>query len=259
MTTAITPSQGLTVSNYVNFFVSPAPGTGTGVITVPLLSTPEWALYRQMYDQCRVSSVTMKLIPRASMTEQSNLITLNDTSYLTAGKNVYYTVEDRDGYAPGSIPVLKKYASVKVHRNDKVMSRTYRVKYDGPNSWFDCQNPSDLPEVQQALGLFGGMTVYGESFIERSGQILNSVWADLELTYQVSFRGKALVSIAVTEDGAVTLSQTPVGTLEAIQIFKGNDEIDHFGSVDLSGNQIGTFSVAPEPLAKGSIPLASLA
>jgi len=194
----------------------------------------------------RVHSVTLKIIPRANMTEQSNLITLNDTAYLTAGKNIFYTVEDRDGIAPASIQTLKKYSSVKEHRNDKKMVRTYRVKYEGQNGWFDCQDTGAMDQIQQNLGLLGGLTVYGESFIERSGQVLNSVWADVEVTYNMTYRGKALVSIAVDADtGKVTLADTPSVTLEALQVFTGNDVVNHFGSVDTSGNQIGTFTVKP--------------
>lgn len=244
-TATITPAQGVTVSNYVNFFVSPVL-FGGNYNTLSLSGSTEYALYNKMYDQMRVHSVTLKIIPRANMTEQSNLITLNDTAYLTAGKNIFYTVEDRDGIAPASIQTLKKYSSVKEHRNDKKMVRTYRVKYEGQNGWFDCQDTGAMDQIQQNLGLLGGLTVYGESFIERSGQVLNSVWADVEVTYNMTYRGKALVSIAVDADtGKVTLADTPSVTLEALQVFTGNDVVNHFGSVDTSGNQIGTFTVKP--------------
>jgi len=243
MTSAITPAQGVTTSNYVNYFISPVPGTGNGNVSVALQFSPEFGLYKTMYDQFRVHSVTMKIIPRSSNTEAIQLILNNDNSTISAGKLVYYSVEDRDNNAPGNINAMKKYSSVKTHRMDRSVSRTYRVKYDGPNSWFDCQNVNSLADVQKSIGLWGGITVYGESFPERYLQVLNSVWADLEVTYQVSFRGKALVDLQYDPDsGEVTLTPLSVDT-EAPQVFSSADEIPNFGSVDTSGNQIGTFTI----------------
>lgn len=247
VSSSITPAQGVTVSNYVCMFVSPNSGIGQNNMTMPLGYSPEYLLYCQMYDQLRVHSVTMKVIPRATQTESVFLAVESEGAApaVTVGKNVFYTVEDRDGVAAASIATLKKYSSVKTHSCVKPMSRTYRVKYDGPNTWLDCQNRDVLNQITQTLGLQGGITLYGESFMENKNQILNSVWADLEVTYQLSFRGKALVGIAVGEDGSVTLSQKPLGSLEALQVFHSTDSIDHFGSVDVDGNTIGEFTLAP--------------
>jgi len=240
LSSAVTPSQGVSVSNYVYWQISPSPYlSAANGVAVSLQSSPEFALYKNMYDQFRVHSVTLSVKPRANMTEAVGLVHGIDTSLITLGKNVFYSVEDRDGAAPASIAALKKYSSVKTHRCDKSMSRTYNIKYEGPNGWFDCQKPANQEQVQTNLGLDGGITVYGESLMEAYNVLLNDTWADLEVYYQVSFRGKALISIKVDEDtGDVTVGQTPLGTLETIQVFKSNDDIPNFGSIGLTGGRI---------------------
>jgi len=239
LTSAVTPAQGATVSNYVNIFLSPNPGT-PGNITCPLSKSPEFNLYAQMYDQFRIHSVTMRLKPRYTMTEltafQSSVDQL--AGGLSVGKAVYYSVEDRDGLAPATINTLKKYSSVRTHRIDKPMTRKYGVKYEGAASWFDCQAPDQLTDVQKALGIFGGITVYAESLPEVFMTIVNKVWADIEVSYNVTFRGKALVAIALGQDGSVTLSQTPLETQEAVQVFESSDTTHRIGSVDPAGNTI---------------------
>jgi len=239
LTSAVTPAQGVTVSNYVNVFLSPNPGT-PGNITCALNKSPEFNLYSQMFDQFRVHSVTMRLKPRYNMTELTALQASVDqlAGGLSVGKAVYYSVEDRDGLAPATINTLKKYSSVRTHAIDKPMVRKYGIRYDGGASWFDCQAPDQLTDVQKALGLFGGITVYAESLPEVFTTIVNKVWADIEVTYNVTFRGKALVSIAVGDDGAVTLSQTPLETQEAVQVFESSDTTNRIGSIDPSGNTI---------------------
>ena len=234
------PVQGLAVSNYAYSFFSPTPGPAVGGVSLSLLGSPEYAMFRQMYDQVRVQSVNVKLVPRYNATEATAFTAAIDNATLTAGKQVYYSVIDRDGIAPSSITSLKKYASVRTHSMNKPMSRTYTVKYEGANGWFDCQNPALMDQIQQNLGLWGGITIYGESFLEDFAGLFNGIWADVEVTYNVLFRGKALLSIAVDVDtGNVTLSQTPTGTLEQVQILVSHDDIDHAGAVDLSGNPIG--------------------
>lgn len=239
LTSMITPAQGVSVSNYANVFFSPNPGT-PGSITCALNKSPEFNLYCQMYDQFRVHSVTIRVVPRYNVTELTAFQASVDqlAGGLSVGKSVYYTVEDRDGLAPAVISTLKKYSSVRTHRIDKPMWRKYGVKYDSPYSWFDCQNPDQLTDVQKVLGIFGGITLYAESLPEVFTTLLNKPWADVEVSYNLTFRGKALVQIAVGEDGAVTLSQTPSHTVEALQVFDTNDQIPNLGSIDVSGNII---------------------
>ena len=234
---AVNPSQGTSISNYVYWMNSASPYLSGGQsVSNSLISLPEFALYRQMYDQFRVHSVNIKVIPRARIAEQTALYTNLDS--VTLGKNVFYSVIDRDGIAASSIPTLKKYSSVKTHQCNKPMSRSYVVKYEGPNGWFDCQKPQFQMDIQTNLGLDGGITFYGESLMESLNQETNPVWADMEVTYKVSFRGKALIALKVTDDGTVEISQTPLGTLELPQVFSSADDVDHLGSIDLVGATI---------------------
>jgi len=239
MSGAVNPTQGTNVSNYVYWMNSVSPYlSGSQSVSQSLSSSTEFALYKQMYDQFRVHSVNIRVVPRYKTTEQ---VALNLTeATLTMGKNVFYSVIDRDGIAPSSIPALKRYSSIKVHKNDKPMSRTYVVKYEGANGWFDCQQPQMQNAIQSNLGLDGGITFYGESFMENLNEEVNGIWADMEITYKVSFRGKSLISLKVGEEGQVTVSQTPVGTLELPQVLLTNDDVDHFGAIDLTGNTILT-------------------
>jgi len=243
----ITPAQGGATSNYLNMFCSPIIGQGAGNISAALLYNAEYALYCQMYDQVRVHSIRVRIVPRPSVTEAVALMINSGnqvpaTNTITVGKNVYYSVEDRDGIATdpvASIAAMKRVSSCKVHRMDRPSTRSYRVKNTG-DQWFDCQNRNSLAEVQKAIGMWGGLTYYGESFPENLNQTINGVWADLEVTYYLSFRGKAMVNIQVDENtGSVSVGTVVIGEQPAVQVFKQHDEIEHFGSIDLSGATIG--------------------
>jgi len=248
MVTALTPVQGGIVSNYINAFFSTTPGQGTASNSAPLLYSTEFALYRQMFDQFRILGMTVKVIPKATMTDATALVNgLNGLPGLTLGRNVYYTVIDRDGTVPSQLSAIKKYASHKVHKMTSSATRSYSVKYDGPNQWLDCQDVNGLQDVQKSLGIWGGISVYGESFMEPSGTILNQPWCDVEVTYRFSFRGKSLLGVAVGQDGSVTLSQPDPQQLDPVTVYPSNDEVAHYGAIDLSGNVIGL--PQPEPPA----------
>jgi len=247
----ITPVDGSGVtgtSNYVNMFCSPAPGQATANISSALVFSNEFGLYRSMYDQLRVHSIKVRIIPRPSQTEAMALMALSGSQIaanntLTVGKNVYYSAEDRDGIAfdgqTASVAVIKRNSSCRVHRMDRVSTRTYRVKNTG-DQWFDCQRLDTLDQLQKAIGMWGGLTYYGESFPELRGQTLNGVWADLEVTYNISFRGKNIMNLSVDDvTGAITLNQPDVALEVPVQVFKSHDQIPNFGSIDLSGNVIG--------------------
>jgi len=233
--TVLVPVQGALVSNYMNVFLSPAPGDGANAQTCALKLSTEFALYKQMFDQFRVKSVSIKVVPKITQVDASALL----TSGVTVGRGVYYTVIDRDGPVPSSISAIKKYASSKTHPMTKSARRTYRISYDGKDQWFDCQNPNAIEDVQKSLGLWGGISVYGESFPEVGNTVTNDSWGDLEVEYSLVFRGKALVGITPNLDGSVTLAQPDLETLDPVTVFQATDGINlHLGSIDLSGNPI---------------------
>lgn len=238
MAGSLTPVQGMTVSNYLYTYWTP------GVFsTIPngqsqsLSLSSEFGLYRNMYDQWRVNKVTVRIIPRANVVDATNLITQNDSQAITQGKGVYYTVEDRDGIAPGYIGSLNKYASVKVTKLTSKLTRSYSPTNKN-NVWYDCQDPAGLDQLQRTTGMRGGITLYAESLPEVLNTLGNSVWADVEVSYDLTFRGKCLVNIISNEDGSVTVAPVDESQMElpfSVKIQEGNA---HSGAVDLSGAMI---------------------
>jgi len=234
------PNANDRLSNAVYGYWSPSPQFNAGLVpqSMPLFATKEFSLYRNLYDQFRVNSVTLTIIPRYTMTDAATLVALTDgtTPTLTMGKGVFYTVEDRDGVAPSNIEALKRYASVKQHKVNKRMSRKYSVKYG--NTLFDCQDPAGMNDIQRSLGLKGGITVYGESLPELKDTQKNGVWADVEVSYSVTFVGKAMVGLTANEDGSITVAPADEANLFPLQQYLSNEDNIHQGSVDVSGNRI---------------------
>jgi len=234
---SITPLQGLTVSNYVYTYWSPAPNYLTPSQSNPLFSSSEFNLYRNLYDQFRVNRVTVRIIPRANVTDSVGLIVQNDSAALTQGKGVYYTVEDRDGIAPGYIGSMNKYASVKVTKLTSKLTRTY-APTNSKNLWFDCQDPAGLDQISRSIGMRGGITLYAELLPEVLNTVLNSVWADVEVLYSVTYRGKAMVNLTVNDDGSVTAAPVDDATMEVPFSVKTQEGNNHLGAIDTSGNVI---------------------
>lgn len=237
---SLTPLNGtVTVSNYIYTYWSPGVGLTTPASqSNPLSQSAEFQLYRNMYDQWRVTSFNIRIIPRANVVDATNLIVQNDSSAITQGKGVFYTVEDRDGIAPGYIGSLNKYASVKVTKLTSKLSRSYSVS-NTKSTWYDCQDPAGLEQLQRASGMRGGITLYAESLPEVFGTIYNSVWADVEVTYNVTFRGKCLVNIVYDPDtGVSTVAPVDTAQMEVPFAAKTQEGNAHSGAVDLSGNMI---------------------
>jgi len=235
---SITPVQGLTVSNYVYTYWSPSPQFNSPAQSQALFQSQEFNLYRNLYDQFRVNYISLRLIPRANVTDSIGLVVQNDSQEITQGKGVYYTVEDRDGIAPGYIGSLNKYASVKVSKLTSRLTRRYAPQ-NAKNTWFDCQDPAGLDDIQRSIGMKGGITIYAESLPEVINTLGNSVWADVEVLYNVTYRGKSMVSLSVNDDGSVTVSQELPADMEAPFVVKTQEgNITHLGAVDLSGNII---------------------
>lgn len=240
VTSAIVPVEGERVSNFVYGYWSPSPQFNAGVVpqSQPLFASKEFTLFRNLYDQFRVNSVTLTVIPRYTMTDSATLVAIGDGSppQITMGKGVYYTVEDRDGYAPSNIESLKRYASVKQHKITSRMSRKYNVS--NRKMLFDCQDPAGLDDIQRSIGLKGGITVYGESFPEVLNTKNNGVWADVEVAYNVTFVGKSAIGISVNEDGSVSVFQPDPAATETLQQYLSNEDNIHLGAIDLSGAMI---------------------
>lgn len=233
----LTPTQGVAVSNYVGTWWSPIPSLSS-TASNPLFNLPEFTLFRNMYDQFRVNSVSVKLIPRIKTAEAGALVTAEGAGNLTYGKGVLYSVEDRDGPAPFSIASMKRYASIKTQSIFKTFQRSYRVNYRNANVWFDCQDPAGLNDIARSLGITGGISVYADSFPEPKNAIINDPWYDVEVRYSVVFKGKAIPTMTEDASGNVLVSADfPV--TEALMYAEDNtDKNPHSGAIDVSGNRI---------------------
>lgn len=235
----LSPVQGVAVSNYIYSWWSPISSL-SGDNSNPLFNQPEFSLYRNLYDQFRVTGLNVKLTPRLKTAEAGAMVQAEGSGLVTYGRGVVYSVEDRDGKAPASIPSLKRYASSKCQSIYKSLSRTYRPDFRKADVWFDCQDPAGLSETMRATGVAGGITIYAESLPEPKNTIINEPWYDIEVTYYVTFKGKAFVNITLGDKGEVCV-QAEYPTGEAIVVAEDNMSPghEHDGAIDTAGNRIG--------------------
>lgn len=196
----LTPTQGVSVSNYLYAYLSPRHDPA-GVVTAPQL--PEFGLWSKMYDRFRINSCSIKIIPRSSVNLVANTIDESQNN----GLGVYYVAMDRDGQCPSNVQAIKRYRGCKVFKTTSGCYMKYKVKY-ASNTWFDTSDPnqSNQQGLVETLGLQGGITIYGENFPEPSGNIFNRVWADYEVVFDVSFNTYNPRNISFAEGNTILLS-----------------------------------------------------
>lgn len=228
----ITPSQGVTVSNYVWF----SPQLCDAVSSWGVTQNKEFNLYRTLYDKVRINSMKVTITPRANTLDQA--LAQQDSSYRVAGDGVIHTAIDRDGQIPANTERITRMPSYRKYSVMKKFSRTYSVKYP-TGIWLDCQNIYEDNTLMNRLGLFGGIGFYGENFIEDIGEIFNEPWAEAVIEYNCVFQGKTSASLSVAQDGTITIKPdtqvltVPTVTFEAIRGSLAGDK-----RYDLSGNLV---------------------
>jgi len=195
----IVPFQGITVANY-------------SYTTLPLLNSnmnigctqlKEFVLYNSMYDQVRVNSISVTVTPKANVLDYTQA--QNDALFTLNGDGLLHHVIDRDGQAPTNIGSLQRYPSYRKTSLLKPFTRRYQVTYP-PGVWLDCQNIYEDETLLKRLGLYGGIYIYGENFLEDSGEAFNEPVATIVVTYNVVFRGKTSGNLSYnTETGAITI------------------------------------------------------
>lgn len=197
------PTQAVTQSNYMKYMFSPFSVEGSFL----LRDLAEFRVFTNMYDRYRITGVNVRVIPRITQTTQQ-VIGGNDND----GTGVFYTAIDRDSVCPSSINAMKRYKSCRVHKQTASMTRGYNVKYP-KEFWMDTRldvNPGESSPFYtnaRQIGLTGGITLYGENFTERSGQVLNYVFADVEVTYKCVFQTYNPQGLSLDgETGEVTIS-----------------------------------------------------
>jgi len=206
--TTLAPSQGGATANYIyNHF----PLMSIGASSVfDVTRIPEFNLYRVQYDKVRVNTIHIKITPKANVMDVVNA--QNDADFNVTGDGMVHTVIDRDSTGPSNIARLERYPSYKAYSQRKGFSRSYSIKWP-TGTWLDCQNiyGNDADTYLQRIGAFGGVTVYGENFVEDNYEVLNEPWAKVEISYNCVFQGKTSAGLSVDDLGRVIL--TPEGLI----------------------------------------------
>lgn len=204
---SLTPTQGVSVSNYVyNIFSMDPTGPYAGYI-----SNAEFNLWRLQYDKFRVNSVKITVTPKANVLDLATGAN-NDASFNLTGDGMVHTCVDRDGAAPSSTAIISRYPSYRKYSVLKPFSRTYSIKYP-TGIWVDCDKPGAFTLAKE-LGLTGGITIYAENVLEDNYEAFNEPWAQVVVEYNIVFQGKTSNSLSGVYDGSGNL----VGvTINAVQ------------------------------------------
>jgi len=229
------PQQGVSVANYV-------------YTTIPLFAqasdigffkNAQFQLYKKLYDQYRVVSVSVRVKPKANVLDQQNAQNEANTAH---GDGLIHSVIDRDGPASMNVQTLTRYPSYKKHSVLKPFSRSYSVKWPS-DTWLTTNEtfPDSVALVKQIGGL-GGIYIYGENLLEDSGEVFNEPYASIEVLYKVIFRGQISTNFGYDpETDVITLSPPLLGALPAPS-----------GLVNLKGtiNDTAAYTNLDEPDAK---------
>lgn len=192
------PAQGALVANYLyQHFSLMDSALPTGITQIP-----EFNLYRVQYDKVRINSIHVVVTPKANVLDVATA--QNDGAYNLTGDGMVHTCIDRDNAAPSNIAAIERYPSYKAYSQRKKFSRQYSIRWP-TGVWLDCQNIYQDQTLLNRLGCFGGVTMYGENFLEDQLEITNEPWVKVEIFYNCVFQGKTSASLAVANDGTVTL------------------------------------------------------
>lgn len=210
----VVPSQGVQVANYVYWRVNLDPTSPT--FGMSHLNNAEFQLFSKLYDRYRINSCKVSITPKANMLGAD--MAQADGEYNLTGSGVVHSVLDRDGAGPSNIAALTRYPSYRKHSALKPFTRTYTVKYP-TGIWIDCQSPATFPAAKE-LGLTGGVTIYGENFLEDNYEVFNEPWAECVVEYGIVFEGKASAGLSFTRgesgeiEGVVVTNQDPARNLD---------------------------------------------
>lgn len=221
------PKQGVSVANYVYQQIALMDSASAIGVT----QIPEFVLYKNLYDQVRINSVTVKLIPKANVLDMFNA--QQEDIMNVSGSGVYYHAIDRDGLAPSNVASILRYPSVRKTSVLKPSTRTYKVTWPS-GMWLDCGQIYTDQENLRRQGCFGGITYYAENLYEESLELINEPWATLEITYNCVFRGKTSASLTVGDTGAVTIVPH-----DLITNLAPSDLLPLYGQVNLTTDNTG--------------------
>jgi len=204
------------VGSFVNYQFSPQ-----HLSYYNITQSAEFLAQRNMYDEFKVTSMTVQYKPYATVAFPNN-----GTAILT---NQCYTCIDRDGQVPVStsmsVPLkILAYDSAKTHILQKAWSRTMKVK----GWWCDTGIPTSNPGTQSGnaqpwvnAGAVQTLTHYGENLPFGAGSVLGQY----TVIFRVEFRGKKPVSFSYhSASGSVIL--TPFTSFSVLPPFNPPRAID---------------------------------
>lgn len=195
----ITPTQGVLVSNYFYTTIPLMHPT----LYIGVTQNAEFNLYKNMYDQCRINSVLVRVQPKANTLSQVEAQA--DATNLVTGDGLVHTVIDRDGMNSANIQLMSRYPSYKKFDQKKPFTRKYSIKWP-TGVWLDTANLYEDTSLLKQIGANGGVFLYAENILEDANELINEPFADVHIWYNVVFRGKTQGSLSYdTETGAVTV------------------------------------------------------
>lgn len=213
---------------------------------------PEFAAQSKLFDEFKVTSVSVKFRPFITTFQYVNTLKPTD--------NQMYTVIDRDGgtivtASTAVIPALTQYDSCRPHALTKPWKRTLKL-----NSWWtDCSAPNVAPGSNTAIqpwinaGAVQTLHVYVENlFITNMSPV-----GEITYEYNVQFRGKKPAAFTYEPNsGSVIITPLESFNLTALAPFNPpvapEDRIydtklvcDENGNIQVVSNVDGTTAVAP--------------
>lgn len=172
-----------------------------------LAFTREHVVYSKLFDQYRVTGVTMRFIPSVNMTTLS-------TSAVTS-QGFIYSSWDQDNAIPSSLQPIQTLRSTRKHDFRRKIARSFRYTYKD-NSWLDTDTDYGSTRLSNWIskGLYGNFGLYAENLPYAATDLAGSI----EIVYHVVYRGQRIVNVSQTEEGLVTLGNPeadvkPVSTL----------------------------------------------
>lgn len=209
MTAVLIPTQGTTVSNFINQFYPLCSGTATTDWT----KSADYTTLKYQYDQVRVNRLRVIITPKANVLDAANAQA--DSSYTLTGDGMIHTAIDRDSATPANISAMSRYGSYRRYSLLKKFSRTYGIKWP-KGVWLDCGSEYGNTQLLTQIGAFGGIGLYAENLLEDYGEIWNEPYAEVTFLYDIVFRGKITPNTAIDNSGNVVLF-TPTSSVSLPQ------------------------------------------
>lgn len=215
-------TSGVTVSNYVYFDASALQGYAR------IGLTREYAIYSKLFDQFRVTGVTMRVVPRSNTQD----LIIASTTPVTENGSYVFSAFDVDSVIPSNLNAIQTMRSARKHSILKPFTRVFRYKY-GDSSWLDTATDysSGTPLSNWlAKGLYAHFGFYSENLNLRTDQ----PWATVEIQWHIVFRGQRLVNVSQDESGQIVLGNpeaemkplTEVSVLSGLKDIADSNELD---------------------------------